>query len=95
MEQREERKSVGAPQGKEIGAENIQSYLSGINYPASRQDLMRMAQDRGVPDTITDALGSIPDRIYENHQDVVKEIGRGEEERWDDEEDEPDDEAWQ
>lgn len=40
----------------------VQEHLSGVSYPASRDDLVAAAKDRGAADVIVDALAGLPDR---------------------------------
>ncbi|MGN7253132.1 MULTISPECIES: DUF2795 domain-containing protein [unclassified Arthrobacter] len=42
----------------------IQKFLSGIDYPASRQTLISRAKESGADSNVLDALQSIPDREY-------------------------------
>ncbi|SKC42328.1 DUF2795 domain-containing protein [Plantibacter cousiniae (nom. nud.)] len=34
----------------------LQKYLSGVDYPASRDELVRTARDQGAPDDVIEAL---------------------------------------
>ncbi|WP_411557688.1 DUF2795 domain-containing protein [Plantibacter sp. MPB07] len=34
----------------------LQKYLSGVDYPASRDELVRTAHDQGAPDDVIEAL---------------------------------------
>jgi len=34
----------------------LQKYLSGVDYPASRDELVRTASDQGAPDDVIEAL---------------------------------------
>jgi hypothetical protein len=53
----------------------LQKYLSGVDYPAKRDDLVRAAEKNGAdPDTL-DIVRGLPDRTYEGPSGVSKEIG--------------------
>lgn len=43
----------------------VQKFLGGIDYPASKDDILRSAQDSGADDEVLDALRGIPDREYD------------------------------
>lgn len=42
----------------------MQQYLSGVNYPAQRDQLLETAQQEGAPQSVTDALQRLPDGEY-------------------------------
>lgn len=50
----------------------VQEHLSGVSYPASRNDLVAAAKDRGAADVIVDALAGLPDRSYEGPTEVTE-----------------------
>ncbi|VXA95752.1 conserved hypothetical protein [Microbacterium sp. 8M] len=52
----------------------VQEHLSGVAYPASRDDLVAAAKDRGAADVIVDALAGLPDRRYEGPVEVIEEL---------------------
>ncbi|WP_314195990.1 DUF2795 domain-containing protein [uncultured Arthrobacter sp.] len=43
----------------------IQKFLSGIDYPASRQTLISCARESGADSEVLDALQNIPDKEYD------------------------------
>lgn len=49
---------------------NLQKYLKGADYPASKDDLMDLANDNGAPDEIMDILDQMPDVDFESPADV-------------------------
>jgi uncharacterized protein DUF2795 len=49
---------AGSPTGMDINPIELQKYLKGVDYPASRDDLVSAAQSNGAPAEITDALSS-------------------------------------
>ncbi|MFI6029769.1 DUF2795 domain-containing protein [Amycolatopsis magusensis] len=53
----------------------VQKHLSGVDYPAGRDDLIKAAQGNGADDSTLEALRGIPDREYEGPSGVSKEIG--------------------
>ncbi|WP_067633984.1 DUF2795 domain-containing protein [Actinomadura latina] len=52
----------------------VQKSLKGMDYPASKDDLVRHARDHGADDHIVEALQSMPDREYDGPSGVSKEI---------------------
>jgi hypothetical protein len=54
---------------------NIARHLGGIDFPASKQDLVKHAQGNGANDEVMDVLNRMPDREYGNMADVMKGFG--------------------
>ncbi|GAB5077244.1 DUF2795 domain-containing protein [Arthrobacter sp. AD-310] len=44
----------------------IQKFLGGVDYPASREALLSNAKDKGADDNVLRALEAIPDREYDS-----------------------------
>ena len=49
---------------------DIQKALSGMDYPASKDDIVRHAQQHGGNDEVIEALKKIEDREYEGPSGV-------------------------
>jgi len=47
-----------------VSATELQEALSGIEFPASRQDLVDQANDNGADQSVISALETLPDREY-------------------------------
>ncbi len=48
----------------------LQKYLSGVDYPASRDDLVQTARDQGAPDELVQALESASQDSFDSPTDV-------------------------
>jgi hypothetical protein len=55
---------------------NVQTYLKGIDYPATKDDLIRKARDNGAPDEVMDILQQLREGEYGGPQDVMKAYGQ-------------------
>jgi hypothetical protein len=55
----------------------LQKYLKGMNYPASKQDLIAHAQQQGADEHARAALEGLPDEKFQTPADVNKAIGQG------------------
>jgi hypothetical protein len=44
----------------------IQKFLGGIDYPASKETLISRAKESGADSNVLDALQNIPDKEYES-----------------------------
>lgn len=53
----------------------IQKHLKGVDYPASKQDLIKHAQQQGADENIRSVLEQLPDEEFETPTDVSKAIG--------------------
>lgn len=54
----------------------MQKYLSGVDYPCGRDDLVAHARDQGADDEVLDHLRNIPDRTYDGPNAVSAEFSR-------------------
>ncbi len=56
----------------------LQKHLSGVDYPAKRDDLVKAARSQGADDSMVNALKGIPDREYDGPNAVSKAVtGKG------------------
>ena len=50
----------------------LQKHLKGVNYPASKQDILSKAQSNGnLDDNVRSALEGLPDKQYAKPTDVT------------------------
>ncbi|MFC5382607.1 DUF2795 domain-containing protein [Aquipuribacter nitratireducens] len=52
----------------------VQKYLSGVDYPAGRDALVRRARDNGAPDEVVEELQGIADREYDGPSGVSEQL---------------------
>jgi len=52
-----------------------QKFLSGVDYPASKNELVETARRQGADDRVLDALNAIADRQYDGPNAVSAELG--------------------
>ena len=53
----------------------IQKFLKGVDYSASKQDLIEHAKEQGADENVCSTLEQMPDEQYETPADVSKAIG--------------------
>ena len=53
---------------------DIQKALGGMDYPASKEDIIKHAQDNGGTDDVVKALQGIEDREYEGPSGVSEAV---------------------
>ncbi len=65
-----------ADKTKTVNPIQVQKYLGGINYPASKKELLDTAKKKGADQNVMDTLNKLPDRSYDAPTDVTKAIGK-------------------
>lgn len=56
---------------------SVQKYLKGMDYPASKDELVDHAEEQGADKEVLDLLEQLPDdEEYETPADVSKAIGQ-------------------
>jgi hypothetical protein len=70
------RKRGGNRGGNTPNPIELQRALKGVDYPATREQLLDKARQAGADDSITGALEQIPDREYEDPAQVSEAVGR-------------------
>jgi hypothetical protein len=53
----------------------LQKHLKGMDYPASKQDLINHAKQQGADENVCSTLNQLPDQQYENPTDVSEAVG--------------------
>lgn len=52
----------------------VQKFLAGVDYPASKDELVRTAEQSGAGDEVLSALRGLADRQYENPTQVSEQV---------------------
>ena len=55
----------------------LQKYLQGVDYPASKQDLLSTARQNGAPDELLDALQSASGDSFDSPTAVSSAVSGG------------------
>ncbi len=58
------------------GAVDVQKYLAGVDYPATKQDLIDIASDNSAPQEVIEILSGIDEKEYDSVSNVSKEVGK-------------------
>jgi len=64
--------------GKRISPVEMQKHLKGVNYPASKDDLVKRAQGNQASDEIVQKIRTLPGNSYNSPKDVMKALGQTE-----------------
>ncbi|MBC7952161.1 MAG: DUF2795 domain-containing protein [Rhodospirillaceae bacterium] len=62
--------------GSQGSAANVTHALKGIDFPASKQDIIKHAQNNNADQVVLDELKNLPDEQYNNMADVMKGFGQ-------------------
>jgi len=54
---------------------NVSHSLKGIDFPASKQDLMQQARSNGAEPAVIEVIEAMPDAEFETMADVMKAYG--------------------
>ena len=57
-------------------AGELQKSLSGMDYPASKQQIVETARQHGADRRMLDALAQLPDREYDDQTAISREVSR-------------------
>lgn len=69
--------SVGGS-GKRVSPIQLQKHLKGTNYPASKNDLVRRAEDNQASPEIVEKIRQLPGDRFGSPKDVMKALGQTE-----------------
>lgn len=53
----------------------LQKYLGGLDYPVSKEDLIRRAQENGADTNVLQTLRSLPAEQFNSPNDVSEALG--------------------
>jgi len=56
-------------------AAELEKYLKGLNYPASKDDLLRKARENGAPSEVIDMINSLSESQFNSPIDVSRAFG--------------------
>jgi hypothetical protein len=54
----------------------VQKYLSGLDYPAEKDEIVGYAEDQGAEDEILQVLQRLPEKTYNAPAEVSEELGK-------------------
>lgn len=57
-----------------VNPADVEKYLKGIGYPASKEDLLKMAKRNGAEPKVCDTIQRLPNQQFANPTDVAKAI---------------------
>ena len=58
----------------DINPDEVNRYLEGVDYPASKEDLASAAEDNGAPEELVERLRTLGRPDFSGPDEVVKEL---------------------
>ncbi len=58
-----------------VSPREVEKALKGIDYPARKQELMKVAESNNADEVVRRVIQSLPDQTYNTPIDVAKAIG--------------------
>ena len=59
---------------EELNPIELQKHLGGLDYPASKEDVVQKAEDSGADDATLESLRNLPDKTYEKPTQVTEAV---------------------
>lgn len=66
----------GQSNGKRLSPIELQKHLKGVNYPASKVDLVQQAQHNHASDEVLQTIRRLPADSFNGPKDVMKALGQ-------------------
>ncbi|KTD17129.1 DUF2795 domain-containing protein [Legionella jordanis] len=61
---------------QDINPIEVQKYLKGINFPASKQNIIDCAKKNGAPSEVVDTIKNIKEEQFSSPTDISKHINK-------------------
>ncbi len=58
----------------DFNPDDAQQYLEGIEYPATKEEIISGAEGNGAPDSVIEAIGRLPTPEFGSAEDVVADL---------------------
>lgn len=62
----------------QVNPAQLQSYISGVDYPCSKDDLIEHAIDQGADEDVIQMLQELPRETFNSPRDVSEALGETE-----------------
>ncbi len=58
----------------EFNLDEAHQYFEGVQYPASKEELISAAESNNAPDALVERIGALGRAEFSNSEDVVEEL---------------------
>lgn len=62
--------------GGSVGGENVRDYLNGLDFPASRDEVVDHVMSQGASEMVIITLASIPDQDFQSPEEINQALSR-------------------
>jgi hypothetical protein len=66
--------SYGKDENMDFDPEDARRYFEGVDYPASKEELIDAAESNGAPDVLVERIGTLGRAEFSEPDDVVAEL---------------------
>jgi uncharacterized membrane protein len=68
--------SMSGEEGETVNPVQVQKFLEGVDYPVSKEELIKKADQEGADKNVRLTLERLPDRVYNKPTDVSRAVGQ-------------------
>jgi len=61
---------------EKVSASEFAMYMKGVNFPASKQQIIQMAKSNGAPENVISFMNRIPEKQYTRVTEVEEEFSK-------------------
>lgn len=54
----------------------VQNYLEGLDYPASKDEILQIAEEQDAPERVLSVLEDVADKEYKSPAELTKELSQ-------------------
>jgi len=58
----------------DFNPDDVAQYLEGVDYPASKEELISTAEDNGAPESMVGMLGALSRPEYSGSEEVMEDL---------------------
>ncbi len=58
----------------DFNPDDAQQYLEGVEYPASKEEIISAAEGNGAPESVIEAIGRLPTPEFASAEDVIADL---------------------
>jgi hypothetical protein len=71
-ETQNENTRVENSESDDIVKNDVEKYLSGVHFPASKQELVDAATNNSAPEPVVNSMAKMPDQMYNSVDEVIQ-----------------------
>ncbi len=68
----------GMQEMKRVSPVQVEKFLKGMDFPATKEDIINKARQQGADDNVLETLRMLPDKQYNSPTDISRAMGEQE-----------------